>query len=179
MLFWHVAATTAIARYTFRDEKMDLRFLALGAILPDVLDTPIGLIWFQSLGAVRLAAHSLLFAGIIMTWIVLATRRGRPRKKWMPVAIGVLIHLFLDAMWAGPETLWWPILGLEFTPHGATSASGYLSDVVADVWVWAGEVLGAGYLAWLTRRSGLATAEARRNFFRTGRVTAPIGFNDR
>ena len=179
MLFWHVAATTAIARYTFRDEKMDLRFLALGAILPDVLDTPIGLTWFSSLGAVRLAAHSLLFAGIVMTWIVLATRRGRPRKKWMPVAIGVLIHLFLDAMWASPETLWWPLLGFEFTAHNATSASGYVSDVVSSVWVWAGEIVGVGYVVWLAKRAGLATPEARREFYKTGRVEAPIGLSDR
>ena len=32
MLFWHVGATIAIARYTFRDDRMDLRMLALGAL---------------------------------------------------------------------------------------------------------------------------------------------------
>jgi len=41
MLFWHVGATIAFVRYTFRDKAMDLRFLALGAILPDLIDTPI------------------------------------------------------------------------------------------------------------------------------------------
>jgi hypothetical protein len=42
MLFWHLGASIAVARYTFRDERMDLRFLALGALLPDIIDTPVG-----------------------------------------------------------------------------------------------------------------------------------------
>ena len=43
MLFWHVGGTIALVRYTVRDERMDLRFLILGAVLPDLIDTPIGL----------------------------------------------------------------------------------------------------------------------------------------
>ena len=39
MLFWHLGGTTALARYAFRDERMDLRMLALGAIMPDLIDT--------------------------------------------------------------------------------------------------------------------------------------------
>jgi hypothetical protein len=179
MLFWHIAATTAIARYTFRDERMDLRFLALGAIIPDLIDTPIGLIWFESVGTVRLAAHSLVFAGATMTAIVLATRRGRPRKQWMPIAIGVLIHLFLDAMWASPETLWWPTLGLDFTAGGAAGVSGYLSDLFGDLRVWMGEVLGIGYLAVLAKRANLAAPAARHTLYTTGRVDVPIGLSDR
>ncbi len=66
MLFWHVGATIALIRYAFRDEAMDLRFLALGAVLPDLLDTPIGFVFWSTFGSVRLAAHSLLFATLTL-----------------------------------------------------------------------------------------------------------------
>ena len=178
MLLWHLGATTALTRYAFRDERMDLRFLMLGAILPDLIDTPIGLLFFDSLQSVRLVAHSLVLAAILMTWIVLATRRGRPRKRWMPIAIGVLIHLFLDAMWADPESLWWPFLGFEFASVEAAAASDYVVDVLGNVWAWIGELVGLGYLTILARRSNLSSPEARRSFLATGRVTAPIGFSD-
>ncbi|NND04000.1 MAG: hypothetical protein HKN91_14560, partial [Acidimicrobiia bacterium] len=72
MLLWHLGATTALTRYAFRDERMDLRFLLLGAVLPDLIDTPIGLIFYNSLHSVRLFTHSLVLAGLLMTWIVLA-----------------------------------------------------------------------------------------------------------
>ena len=175
MLLWHVGATVALARYSFRDERMDLRFLTLGAVLPDLIDTPIGLAGFSSWQAVRLGAHSLTFAGVVMAAIVLATRRGRPRKRWMPVAIGVLIHLFLDAMWASPATLWWPILGWEFTTLEAMTTSEYMASVVRNAWTWAGEAIGLTYLGWLARAGRLDTAEARRELLQTGRIDVPIG----
>ncbi len=175
MFLWHVAATVAITRYSFRDERMDLRFLILGAVLPDLIDTPVGLVAFTQLESVRLISHSLFFAGIAMTAIVLATRRGRPRKKWMPIAIGILIHLFLDAMWANPETLWWPVLGGSFTPEGATSAGAYVSSVLQDPWVWLGEAAGLVYLAVLASRAGWRDGAARRQFFESGRIEVPIG----
>lgn len=175
MLLWHLGATVALTRYAFRDERMDLRFLAFGAILPDLVDTPIGLIFYDGLRSVRLFTHSLLVAAALMTWILFATRRGRPRKRWMPVAIGVLIHLFLDGMWAEPATLWWPFLGAEFAAAGAETIAEYVGNVLSNWWVWLGEVIGAAYLVNLARRSGLAGATERRDFFATGRVNAPIG----
>lgn len=175
MFFWHVAATVAITRYSFRDERMDLRFLIFGAVLPDLIDTPVGLAAFTRSESVRLVSHSLLFAGVAMTAIVLATRRGRPRKKWMPVAIGILIHLFLDAMWASPETLWWPVLGGSFTAGNAGSVGDYLSSVLQNPWVWLGEAAGVAYLLMLAHRAGWREQAARRQFLETGRIDVPIG----
>ncbi|MBA2338537.1 MAG: metal-dependent hydrolase, partial [Acidimicrobiia bacterium] len=76
MIFWHAGASIGIARATFRDPRMDLRFLVLGALLPDLLDTPVGLILFDRLRSVRLAGHTLLLAAIVMVAVVLRTRRG-------------------------------------------------------------------------------------------------------
>ncbi|NNF65359.1 MAG: metal-dependent hydrolase, partial [Acidimicrobiia bacterium] len=62
MLFWHLGGTVAIARYAFRDERMDLRFLALGALLPDLIDKPIAYFVFERYNATRLWGHTLIFA---------------------------------------------------------------------------------------------------------------------
>jgi membrane-bound metal-dependent hydrolase YbcI (DUF457 family) len=174
MIFWHVGATIAIARYTFRDDRMDLRMLALGALLPDLVDTPIGLAFFEQLQSVRLVTHGLVLAAAVLIGVVLSTRRGRPRKLWMPLAIGLLFHLLLDAMWLDPETLWWPFLGIEFTPADQATASAYVAAVLRDWRVWAGEAIGLLYLVNLWRAARLADPVARRHLFTTGRVDVPI-----
>jgi len=90
------------------------------------------------------------------------------------LAIGVLIHLFLDAMWADPETLWWPIFGWEFSASGFSDASAYISAVLSSPVMWAGEFVGLGYLAALARRGGLGERGNRTDFLVTGRINVPI-----
>ncbi len=174
MVFWHLGATVAIIRYAFRDDRMDLRFLLVGAVLADVLDTPIGLIRYDSFGGVRLVAHSLPFAAAVMVAVLLGTRRGRPRKRWMPLAVGLFMHLFLDAMWSDPETLWWPFLGLDFSAAEAGDAAAYVADILRDWRVWALEGVGLAYLAFLAHRGRLSDRDARRGFYATGRIDVPI-----
>ena len=129
---------------------------------------------YSATQSVRLAAHSLLFAALVMTAVLVGTRRGRPRKRWMPLAIGVLMHLVLDAMWSDPETLWWPFLGWEFTAAGPATAGAYITSVLSDVRMWSAEAVGLGYLIVLARRAGLVTPQARALFKETGRVEVPI-----
>ena len=175
MLFWHVGATIAFTRYAFRDEAMDLRLLALGAILPDLIDSPIGLAFWPEFWTVRLAAHSLLFATLLLVVVMAATRRGRPRKRWMPLAVGVLLHLVLDGMWRLPSTLWWPFLGWTFDATSFATVGDYLTWLLTDLRTWGLEAAGLAYLAALASRSDLRNPDARRLLFTTGRVQAPIG----
>ncbi|MEN8239412.1 MAG: metal-dependent hydrolase [Actinomycetota bacterium] len=174
MFFWHVGATIAFVRYAFRDEDMDLRFLALGAILPDLVDSPIAAAMWTDWQAPRLASHSLLFGSILMAIVLVGTRRGDRRKRWMLLATGVLMHLALDAMWSESETLWWPFLGWEFTNTPFGTFGGYATSVFTDPWMWAGEVVGLVYLTYLWMQSGLGRSENRRALLETGRVSAPI-----
>lgn len=153
---------------------MDLRMLLVGALLPDIVDTPIGLVLYERLHSVRLFTHGLLLAALVMVAVVMSTRRGRPRKTWMPLAIGLLLHALLDAMWLDPETLWWPLLGWEFSAAGLGTASGYLFSVLGDWRVWLGEVAGLIYLGNLWQAAGLSRREKRAQLWRTGRVDAPI-----
>ena len=175
MLFWHVGATTAFIRYAFRDPAMDLRFLALGAIAPDLIDLPVGIVLWGSVENVRLAAHSFVFGGAVMVAVLLATRRGPVRKRWMLFAVGVLLHLALDAMWQLPETLWWPFFGWEFASSGFATYGAYVRDLLSNPIMWLGELAGLAYLVFLWRASGLADAGARSRLVRSGVVSAPIG----
>lgn len=174
MLFWHVGATIALARYAFRDDRMDLRMLALGAILPDLIDTPVGLLFYDRLGSVRLVSHGLIVATTIMVVVVLTTRRGRPRKRWMPLAIGIFLHILLDALWLDPETLWWPLFGWGFSPAGPATVGAYMESVARNWWVWLGELAGLMYLTYLWSAADLSDGEKRSTFWRTGRIDAPI-----
>lgn len=172
MIFWHVGGTIFLARWVFRDPTMDMRVLVLGALLPDLIDKPIGSLLFASYFETgRIYAHTLLFAALVLTVVMFATRRGSPaRKRWLALPIGVLLHLVLD-MPIDAETLWWPVLGLEFPAF----ADGALVDLVAYLlnspWVLVQEALGIGYLLWLYRRAGLSDAEPRRRLVESGTLT--------
>jgi hypothetical protein len=84
------------------------------------------------------------------------------------------MHLALDAMWADPKTLWWPFLGWEFTTTGLATFPEYVSRVLTDPWMWAGEAVGLAYLVFLWRSSDLNDADARRRLWSTGQISAPI-----
>lgn len=174
MIFWHVGGTIAIFRYVFRDPKVDLRFLALGALLPDLIDKPLGTLMFPALfnSSSQVIGHTLLFSIILMVAVLLATRRGRVRRRWMAVAIGALIHLLLDAMWTVQETFLWPAFGWEFPPGVPEYWSALLERFISNPWRILQEVIGLGYLIYLYRRAHLSDPMRRSELLRTGRVAA-------
>lgn len=154
---------------------MDVRFLALGALLPDVIDLPIGIASWSTYQTPRLAAHSLMFGIAAMVAVLALTRRGPRRRQWMLLTVGVLIHLALDAMWQHPETLWWPFLGTEFSPTEFATYGAYVEDLLRNPLMWLGEAVGLAYLVYLFWASGLSDPEARRKLRSSGVVDAPIG----
>ena len=85
-----------------------------------------------------------------------------------------MVQLLLDAMWAQPETLWWPFLGWSFTATGFETVGDYLAWLLTDWRTWAAEAVGAAYLAYLWVSGGLRDPQARRAFFTTGRIGVPI-----
>ena len=167
MLFWHLAGTLWLFRWVFRDPNVDVRFLALGAMLPDLIDLPASLV--AGLDG-RAWAHSLLFASLVMALVLVVLRRGDRRRQWMALAVGVFFHLLLDGMWVEGETLFYPFLGLAFAEGGDSWGAGGVH--LASWWTWAGEVFGLGYLWWVWVQSGLGDAGRRAVFRASGRLTA-------
>jgi hypothetical protein len=165
MLLWHLAGTLWLFRWVFRDPRVDVRFLAVGAVLPDLIDLPASLI--AGLDG-RAWAHSLLFASLLMVVVLIVLRRGARRKQWMALAVGVFFHLLLDGMWVEGETLFYPFLGFGFAEGGDSWGAGGAN--LASWWTWAGELVGAGYLWWVWVQSGLGDRERRGAFLDSGRL---------
>jgi len=164
---WQVAGAIFLFRWIFKDPKVDVRFLALGGLLPLLVDG----FWAASAGSVasgtKLAAHSLLTAVALMSVIMILTKRGPARKPWMALSVGVLFHLLLDGMWAQQESFLWPLFGWEFTAPASGAHSLFVGFL--DSWVSsAKEGAALVYLVTLWHTHGLKEAETRAEFLATG-----------
>lgn len=171
MAFWHVAATVFLFRWIFRDPKVDLRFLILGALLPDLVDMPIGtVVAADSFGTGELWMHTLLVPTVLAVAILLSTRRGRRRRAWMALVVGVFFHILLDGMWTSAEVFLWPLFGAGFPRQPLPYWPNAWDRALADPWRWVLEVVGILYLLWLGKAASLGRPEARRRLLETGRI---------
>jgi len=92
---------------------IDPKYLAIGALLPDLIDKPIGMIIFASTFANgRIIGHTLLFSLVLFLIGLHLYEKGDLRI--ISLTIGSFFHLMEDQMWASPKTLFWPLLGLHF-----------------------------------------------------------------
>ena len=170
MLFWHVGATLWLFRWIFRDPKVDIRFLVAGAILPDLIDLTIGtVVLADRYSTGELWFHSLLLPTVYMAVVVAMTRRGRRRRAFMAVGIGLLFHLLLDGMWANQDVFLWPFFGA--IPAGEAPFWPLAWErALNDPWRWVKEAIGLGYLIWMWIALGLGDRERRLGVIRTGRL---------
>jgi inner membrane protein len=171
VILWHLGGTVLIARYVFKDAAMDLRWLMFGALLPDLIDKPIAsIIFHDTFGTHRAFGHALVFPVVLMTGVMIATRRGAAaRKAAIAVVIGVFVHLILDAVWLSPDGFLWPLFGFEFPAAVGSDFPTLVRSMVTNPLVWAGEALGAAYLGLLWWRH-LRRPGALRRFARDGRI---------
>ena len=171
MLFWHLGGTLWLFRWIFRDPKVDVRFLLLGAILPDLIDLPIGtVILADRYSTGELWSHSLLAASVYMVAVLLLTRRGRRRRAWMALGVGWLFHLLLDGMWAEQEVFLWPFFGWEIPPGEAPFWPLAWERALSDPWRWVEEIIGVAYLVWLWIALDMSSVSRRQSVRRTGRL---------
>ena len=118
-------------------DRLDYRVIALGALLPDLIDKPIGRFLFaESVASGRLVGHTLVFVLILLIGgYVLLNRRG-DGGRGVQVAGAGFLHLVEDRMWMSPVTLLWPAMGWRF-PQGDVYGSfmDYLLDVVSHCYI--------------------------------------------
>ena len=107
LLFAHLGLTLAAGRLM---RWVDLAFLALGSMLPDIIDKPLGILVFGTAEQGRTFSHTLLFLMVLATLAIYLKN-----VRLAPVSVGVLAHLMLDSMWKSPAILFWPLLG-NFPP---------------------------------------------------------------
>ncbi len=170
MLFWHLGANLWLFRWIFRDPKVDVRFLFLGILLPDLIDMPVGtLLLAERYSTSELWAHSLVLPSAYMVTVLFGTRRGRRRRALMVVGVGWLLHLLLDGVWVDQELFLWPFFG-DIPAGEAPFWPLAWERAMSDPWRWIREAVGLGYLVWLWRHLGLGDTEKRRGVMATGRL---------
>lgn len=172
MLFWHIGGAVFLFRWVFKDPLVDLRFLAAGALLPNVVDMAASIAveaGWQGIG--RGAGHTLLLSAVVMVLAMSVTRpRTRGRRRAVAVAVGVMFHLLLDGMWTAPELLLWPLAGWDlpsgFEAEWAGLPDSFLESPLRPVQ----ELAGLGYLVWLGRRARLRDPALRSRLLRAGTI---------
>ena len=145
LLFAHLGLTLAAARNLRRFYDLNLFFVIVGSILPDIIDKPLGWAVYGTPAMGRIYAHTLLFL-LILSAISIVLRSGRMGS----LSCGVLSHLILDSMWASPVTLLWPLLG-QFPLEVDLGPMGYLDKLMMSVLnpvMMVPELLGFAYILY-------------------------------
>ena len=145
----------------------DIRLLLVGSLLPDIIDKPVGSVLFrESLSGGRIFSHTLLFL-IVMTLAGLFRLRRSGKNGLLVLAAGTLAHLILDEIWLAPETLFWPLLGLDFPRVDLTGWIGELWYAMShDPALYVPEIIGGAVIIlflWV-----LVSNRTLRSFIRRG-----------
>ena len=142
--------------------RIDYRLVLFGAILPDLIDKPLGV----ALGLdTRIWGHTFLFLfGVLALSFVPSLRVLRL------VGFGVATHLLLDEMWVEPAVALYPLQGSAFPPtefHPEVWIDALLHNPVVQV----GEITGTIILLAFAWRHGLFSWKALRAFLAQGALS--------
>lgn len=170
MIGYHLAVALFAFRWIFRDPAVDVRFLALGALLPDLVDLPLGtLVFADRYSNGELWAHTLLAPSLVVVVALVGFRPGEWRRRLIALAVGMFFHLLADGMWTSTRTFLWPFGG-DFPTGPRPYWSGLVDRALADPWRWVGETVGWTYLVALARGAGLRDPARRRRLVTEGRL---------
>lgn len=132
-----------------RDFNWDARLLLVGAILPDLLDKPIGhLLLPQNNG--RMIGHTILFSA---TLVLIAFKF----RKIAPLAFGTAFHQLLDGVYLDARGALWPLLGpFEHTDYQL----GSWLEAYTDPWIIGEELAGAAIIIMVITIYGISGVKA-------------------
>ena len=156
MFLWYICLSVAGVALVFQSRGVDYRLIAVGSLLPLVLDVPFGY---------RAYGYTLLLAVVLLALAMLGTI-GRPRllrRRLLCLPIGVFAGLVLSGAFSNSELFWWPFLGTSFA-HDALLPGTW--------WVVGEELVGLAVGWFLVGVYDLYLPEPRREFLQTGRLTA-------
>lgn len=133
--------------------RVDIRLLLLGSMLPDIIDKPVGMVIFDDFFQNgRIFSHTVLFLLLLLgTGLFYYRRRGS--LGLLVVAVGAVAHVVLDAMWADPETLLWPLYGAVFRKEPDFTFDQWVFDLAHTPSVYVPEIIGGLVLAWVAVRA--------------------------
>ena len=91
MLLWFVGLSVVLVWLVFQSPALDVRFVAVGALLP----------WLDVVTGGAFVLHTLVGSVVVLAVVMLATRRRRLlRRRLLGIPIGMFLHLVLDGTWA-------------------------------------------------------------------------------
>lgn len=131
-------------------KRVDIRLLAVGSLLPDIIDKPVGQYLFvETFHNGRIFSHSLLFLMLLSAFGFYLFKAYR--QVWMlTLAAGTLTHLIFDGMWAIPGTFLWPLMGWKFSPIELEGLAGKILDgLVSNPMIFTSEIIGLAVVFWL------------------------------
>ncbi|AKA69560.1 metal-dependent hydrolase [Clostridium scatologenes] len=179
IFFGHVGITTAAFKLyenTISAKKVDknksyidYRVVAIGSVLPDIIDKPIGAYFFRStFHNSRIFAHSLVFSIFLIILGAYFFKRSR-NNRIITLGVCSLIHQILDSMWLYPGILFWPAYGLKFPtrPEGNWIASNVV-NLLTNPFVYGPEILGVIIIGYYFIK--LFINKRVKEFLKTGRL---------
>ncbi len=154
MLAWYVGVSTLIVANVFRSSGIDYRLVAGGAMVPLLVDLPVGHRWL---------GHALLLPIVGFAAVMLATigRSRLVRRRWLCLPIGVFMGLVLSGAFTQDQVFLWPFSGPSFGHE----------SLLPEWWVVGLEEL-AGLIAcwWVVGQFDLYLPGPRADLWRTGRL---------
>lgn len=162
LLFAHLGLTLAAGRLM---RWVNLAFLVLGSMLPDIIDKPLGILIFGTAEQGRTFSHTLMFLMVLATSAIYLKD-----VRLASVSVGVLAHLVLDSMWGSPIILFWPLLG-NFPPAQDLGVIDYFQTLLNGLrnpMVWVPEVLGLSELIFFAFESRHVIVSRWQNLVATG-----------
>ncbi|MDD3934215.1 metal-dependent hydrolase [Methanoculleus sp. UBA303] len=112
-LLAHVVAGILIGLVlvAFTNDRRVVALAALGAVLPDLIDKPLGhIILAGTVDYGRIYFHGLTVL-LLVTALGLVLYHYHHRIGLLVLAAGMASHQFLDGMWQQPVEWFWPLLG--------------------------------------------------------------------
>jgi len=169
LLFAHLGLSLAAGRMI---PRTSLAFLALGSMLPDIIDKPLGHLLYGTPAMGRIYAHTLLFLLLISA---MALYLGDSRLG--SLSGGVLSHLILDSMWASPVILLWPLLG-PFPQAASMDALSWMQALLQGLrnpFILIPECLGLAETVYLLLEGRSSLAEKARALLPNGQLALAEG----
>ncbi|CAB4606797.1 unannotated protein [freshwater metagenome] len=159
MLLWFLGTSFLSVWFVFRDDQFDYRVLALGAVVPDIIDLCTGGTW---------AMHSVLAPISALIVVMAVARRGSVRRRrWLALPIGMFLHLVFDGAFNNTKNFWWPLAGFSFEGKDVPSLDRMGLNIIL-------EIAGAAMLLWVWKTNNLSSPSARERFLRTGRLVGAV-----
>jgi inner membrane protein len=133
----------------------DLRWYLTGILLPDLVDKPVGQMFFKPyFENGRIYCHTILFTSSMLAVGIHRWRR-KDDNRLLLLALGVVSHMVFDGIWNEPETVMWPLLGPFKRYPSLKGVLGQIAESLRDPSFWAEEIGGFVLLLLALRTLGI------------------------